>query len=513
MKRSSKKAAEISRRDFLAGSGALLSLRTASPLLYTFMQHSKAMAEGAPPQMPVFTLFLSGGAAGSRMGPAPRRSTGTDNNTIVSNTLWQSKYAISSTSSSANGGLFTDFGPAYFYKGPNVAGNPTVANDFLGAWLAEIDKHGTTQEIADLKASILSTGIANVTGNDNTPGCPAGIAGFIGRMWSLASRKPLAAGVLGNVNTVSGNGSGSIFTDPFTVRVTTGSQVKNQLKVGAFCQPLATAGATDSQFAKLAERLEHYMGVKLAGLSDGNLDKVFKQIQSGAVSDLKNRVIPAAALSETSLNPAIDAGIRSILGITATATAFADSNNDEDKIRTMILGGFRGAYPVVSIGLGGYDYHDTAIDRSAASEAKAGKYIGWICRMSAYLGIPALILVQSDGSVSSTGIMRHSANTATDSSWSGDDGSYGCWNMTLVRSGWASTKNHLINYIGETSNTSGKIVAGGFLGSVGREASAIMAWNYANLVGLQTEFGKVMTLAGFPDNVTNQIKNTRTCFG
>ncbi len=519
MKRRTKKSVELSRRELFSESAKFgVGLSTLNPLLYTFLMQERAEAGNLLNQLPVFSIHCSGGAAGSRMGPIPRRASGVDNNTIVNSSLW-GRYSIDPGQGSVTDGIFTGFGPAYFYKNPAGAAIP-YANHVIGRWLQEIN---TDPQASTILNNVLSVGIANVTGNDNTPGCPGGIGPFISRLWQLASIKPDAAHILGNVNSTSGNGAGTVVNDPFNIRITAGGTVATQLSVGAFCSPLATAGATTPTFHKLAERIEHYMGVKLAKLGNGDQETRFKAIHSLAASDLRTRVNPATSLTESNLNPASDATIKGIFGIPngTTDVQFKASNNELDKIRTMILGGFRGAYPFVAINRGGFDYHDQSVTTSDARDNELGMILGWITRLSNHLGVPALIIVQSDGSVSATNKPNNAvSDPATESSWQGDDGSYGCWNMTLVRSGWArpgapggkAVTQHLINYIGETSNSSGRIASGTFLGSVGREAAAIMAWNYAKLAGLEAYFPQVMTAAGFPQNVTNQIMQ-KTCFG
>ncbi len=121
------------------------------------------------------------------------------------------------------------------------------------------------------------------------------------------------------------------------------------------------------------------------------------------------------------LNPDIDPDIVGPTGIFTQAEYDSDSEfRKTASVMKLVINGFAGAG---TISLGGYDYHTG--DRAAGElrDLRAGRCMGACLEYAARVGVPLMLYVFSDGSVSSNGRIDDSADGRGKGEWTSDNSS------------------------------------------------------------------------------------------
>jgi hypothetical protein len=166
-------------------------------------------------------------------------------------------------------------------------------------------------------------------------------------------------------------------------------------------------------------------------ISKMKLDNVNTRVTADAV--IKDLVrcgyVKAADIADrfgdpSSLNPAQDPDIVGATGIFSQT----DFDNDSEFRKTasvmkMVVNGFAGAG---TISMGGFDYHTGDRATGELRDLRAGRCIGACLEYAARVGVPIMIYVFSDGSLSSNGMIDNSAAGGGKGVWTGDNSSTAC---------------------------------------------------------------------------------------
>jgi hypothetical protein len=119
------------------------------------------------------------------------------------------------------------------------------------------------------------------------------------------------------------------------------------------------------------------------------------------------------------LDPGLDPDIVGSAGIFSTA----EFNGEGDFRKTasvmkLVMNGFAGAGTIT---MGGYDYHTGERATGERRDLKAGRCMGACLEYAARVGMPLMLYVFSDGSVSSNGRIDDSADGRGKGEWTGDN--------------------------------------------------------------------------------------------
>jgi hypothetical protein len=130
------------------------------------------------------------------------------------------------------------------------------------------------------------------------------------------------------------------------------------------------------------------------------------------------------------LDPAQDTNIVGGANSIFTAAEFNDNGRDGDEFRKtasvmkMVIDGYAGAGCIT---MGGYDYHGGARAEGEVKDFRAGRCMGacleYASRANNGLGIPLMMYVFSDGSLSSNGVIDDSVNGRGKGEWTSDNSS------------------------------------------------------------------------------------------
>ncbi len=168
-------------------------------------------------------------------------------------------------------------------------------------------------------------------------------------------------------------------------------------------------------------------------LSDQKMANVQTQITSDAV--IKEMVrcgyLKAADIADrfggTPIDPGLDPDIVAPdgSGIFTTAEFTAGDRNAREFQKTaavmkLVINGFAGAG---CIEMGGYDYHGGARAEGEVKDFRAGRCMGACLEYAARVGVPLMMYVFSDGSVSSNGTIDNSVEGRGKGEWSSDNSS------------------------------------------------------------------------------------------
>jgi hypothetical protein len=127
----------------------------------------------------------------------------------------------------------------------------------------------------------------------------------------------------------------------------------------------------------------------------------------------------------TPLNPADDPVIVGPNGIFSDAE-FNDGGTNGDEFRKtasimkLVINGFAGA---ACIEMGGYDYHGGMRREGEVKDERAGRCMGACIEYAARIGVPLMLYVFSDGSLSSNGAIDTSAEGRGKCEWDSDNSS------------------------------------------------------------------------------------------
>ncbi len=160
-------------------------------------------------------------------------------------------------------------------------------------------------------------------------------------------------------------------------------------------------------------------------LSDAKLSRVSTKLTTDAiVKDLvRCGYVKSADLVDrygdpTALNPLIDPDI---LGPIFDAGEL--SNNEFQKtasVMKLVMNGYAGAG---TIAMGGFDYHTGERATGEIRDLRAGRCMGACLEYAARLGLPLMLYVFSDGSLSSNGMIDNSMDGRGKGVWTGDNSS------------------------------------------------------------------------------------------
>jgi hypothetical protein len=159
------------------------------------------------------------------------------------------------------------------------------------------------------------------------------------------------------------------------------------------------------------------LGAVTAMLDDPTTDAALKQ--AARCGYVKSAVLVNQFGDPASLNPDKDTQI-----VGATNSIFtAAQYQDNDFIMTaavmkMVVNGLAGAG---TVSLGGFDYHDSTRATGETRNFQAGQAIGACLEYAKRVGVPLMIYVFSDGSLSSTGMIDTSAAGRGKFGWQGDN--------------------------------------------------------------------------------------------
>jgi len=163
-------------------------------------------------------------------------------------------------------------------------------------------------------------------------------------------------------------------------------------------------------------------------ISDDKMNRVSTGLANDA--DIKTLVrcgyVKAADLVDrygdpTTLNPAIDPDIVGPAGIFSQAEFDADDEfRKTASVMKLVVNGFAGAGTIT---MGGYDYHTGDRSTGELRDLRAGRCIGACLEYAARVGVPLMVYVFSDGSVSSNGMLDDSADGRGKGVWTSDNSS------------------------------------------------------------------------------------------
>jgi hypothetical protein len=166
-------------------------------------------------------------------------------------------------------------------------------------------------------------------------------------------------------------------------------------------------------------------------ISDRKMDQVNSQITQDAV--IKELVrcgyLKAADIADRFGGVPIDPGLDpEIVGPTGifTAAEFNENSRDGQEFRKtaaimkLVVNGYAGAG---TIEMGGYDYHGGARAEGEVKDERAGRCMGACLEYAARQGVPLMMYVFSDGSLSSNGTIDNSAAGRGKGEWSSDNSS------------------------------------------------------------------------------------------
>jgi hypothetical protein len=161
-------------------------------------------------------------------------------------------------------------------------------------------------------------------------------------------------------------------------------------------------------------------------LSDDKLARVDTGITRDAiVKDMvRCNYVKAADLADrygdpSALNPELDPDIVGPAGIFTRA----EFDNDDEFRKTaavmkMVINGYAGAGTIT---MGGYDYHGQGRATGEIMDLRAGRCMGACLEYAARRGVPLMLYVFSDGSLSADGVVDNSANGRGKFDWSSDN--------------------------------------------------------------------------------------------
>ncbi len=125
------------------------------------------------------------------------------------------------------------------------------------------------------------------------------------------------------------------------------------------------------------------------------------------------------------INPAADPDIVGAAGIFSSAEFLAGDRDGREYEKTasvmkMVINGFAGAG---TIEMGGYDYHGGRRAEGEVKDFRAGECMGACLEYAHRLGLPLMLYVMSDGSLSSNGMIDNSADGRGKGEWTSDNSS------------------------------------------------------------------------------------------
>ena len=234
------------------------------------------------------------------------------------------------------------------------------------------------------------------------------------------------------------------------------------------------------------------LGQVTAQVGDATADAALKS--QTRCSYVKSTVLVNEFGNPTTLNPDIDPQIVGASGI-FTPTQYAQQNfRMTAAVMKMVVNGFAGAG---TISLSGFDYHDGTRATGESRNFMAGQCIGACLEYAKRVGVPLMVYVFSDGSLSSTNMIDNSAAGRGKFGWQGDNSSVAA-TFFLV---YNPSGRPVVNPSATTPNQIGSYTAGGSVNSASSPAA-----NAVNLL-VNTVILNYMALHGQQGNFASTIPN------
>ncbi|MGX5173478.1 hypothetical protein ACUR5C_05565 [Aliikangiella sp. IMCC44653] len=241
-------------------------------------------------------------------------------------------------------------------------------------------------------------------------------------------------------------------------------------------------------------------------VSDKKMDQVNTQISSDEV--IKEMVrcgyVKSADLADrfgdpSTLDPALDPDIVGDNGIFSQAEFDSDGEfRKTASVMKMVINGFAGAGTIT---MGGFDYHGQGRSTGEVRDFRAGRCMGACLEYAAKVGVPLMMYVFSDGSVSSNGVVDNTAEGRGKFMWQSDNSSTaGSFFMVYNPNGRAEL-------IGGTPEEQAIHQQIGYMRSDGStETASSPAANNPNLL-VETVILNYMALHGEQNNFANLFPN------
>jgi hypothetical protein len=311
---------------------------------------------------------------------------------------------------------------------PPIVNPNTNTNDFIdtslglafhsdSAFLRGMLEKLSPATIANINGAVIPARSDNDTGNNpHNPMYGIARAGADGSLLTL----------IGSENTDSGGNSmaPAMLIDP-TIRPTKvdrPTDVTGLVDVGDLTSVLSQVDAV-----KVMESIYRISDEKMTNSTVGGDPVIYPE---DVVKDLvRCGYVKSADLADrfgdpTTLDPASPSAVPPIVGANAIFTqAEFDSEGEFRKtasVMKMVVNGFAGAG---TIEMGGYDYHGGRRAEGEVKDLRAGRCMGACLEYAAQVGVPLMMYVFSDGSLSSNGVIDDTVDGRGKGEWTSDNSS------------------------------------------------------------------------------------------
>ena len=385
---------------------------------------------------------------------------------------------------------------------PNPAGGTFVDTSLGLAWhsdgaiLRGIKSMASTAAMASTNGAVIAASSQNDT-QDNPHNPMYGIyaAGANGSLLPLIGTMPSVSG---------GNSEAPSALINLTVSptlVTQSSNITGLVNTGQ----LGTIFSNPADAVSVLESTIRLSGGSAVGTYGGKLGQVTTMLddpttdaalkEAARCGYVKSTVLVNEFGDPTTLNPDIDPQIVGATNSIFTAAQYQDNNFIMTAaVMKMVVNGLAGAG---TISLSGFDYHDGTRATGETRNFQAGQCIGACLEYAKRVGVPLMIYVFSDGSLSSTGMIDTSAAGRGKFGWQGDNASTASTLFLVYNPAGRPT----VNPSAATANQIGSYTAGGAVNT-----SSSPAANAVNLL-VNTVILNYMALHGQQGAFASTIAN------
>jgi hypothetical protein len=396
---------------------------------------------------------------------------------------------------------------------PNPAGGTFVDTSLGLAWhsdgaiLRGIKSMASTAAMASTNGAVIAASSQNDT-QDNPHNPMYGIyaAGANGSLLPLIGTMPSVSG---------GNSEAPSALINLTVSptlVTQSSNITGLVNTGQ----LGTIFSNPADAVSVLESTIRLSGGSAVGAYGGKLGQVTTMLddpttdaalkEAARCGYVKSTVLVNEFGDPTTLNPDIDPQIVGATNSIFTAAQYQDNNFIMTAaVMKMVVNGLAGAG---TISLSGFDYHDGTRATGETRNYQAGQCIGACLEYAKRVGVPLMIYVFSDGSLSSTGMIDTSAAGRGKFGWQGDNASTASTLFLVYNPGGRPT----VNPSAATANQIGSYTAGGAVNTASSPAANAVnllvntvILNYMALHGQQGAFASTIANNGLGTDLESLI--------
>jgi hypothetical protein len=396
---------------------------------------------------------------------------------------------------------------------PNPAGGTFVDTSLGLAWhsdgaiLRGIKSMASTAAMASTNGAVIAASSQNDT-QDNPHNPMYGIyaAGANGSLLPLIGTMPSVSG---------GNSEAPSALINLTVSptlVTQSSNITGLVNTGQ----LGTIFSNPADAVSVLESTIRLSGGSAVGAYGGKLGQVTTMLddpttdaalkEAARCGYVKSTVLVNEFGDPTTLNPDIDPQIVGATNSIFTAAQYQDNNFIMTAaVMKMVVNGLAGAG---TISLSGFDYHDGTRATGETRNFQAGQCIGACLEYAKRVGVPLMIYVFSDGSLSSTGMIDTSAAGRGKFGWQGDNASTASTLFLVYNPAGRPT----VNPSAATANQIGSYTAGGAVNTASSPAANAVnllvntvILNYMALHGQQGAFASTIANNGLGTNLESLI--------